>query len=45
MSGSPGRRTWGDDRALRSDEEARDRLLDAAERCIVDRGDTQIRMA
>ncbi|PRC43186.1 TetR family transcriptional regulator [Mycobacterium sp. ITM-2017-0098] len=30
---------------MRSDEEARDRLLDAAERCIVDRGDTQIRMA
>ncbi|OFB37370.1 TetR family transcriptional regulator [Mycolicibacterium sp. (ex Dasyatis americana)] len=37
-------RHWGDDRALLNDEEARSRLLDAAERCIVARGDTQIRM-
>ncbi|WNG85478.1 TetR/AcrR family transcriptional regulator [Mycobacterium sp. ITM-2016-00317] len=38
-------RNWGDDRALLNDEEARDRLLDAAERCVIARGDTQIRMA
>ncbi len=45
MARSQARRTWGDDRALLNDEEARDRLLDAAERCIVGRGDPQIRMA
>ena len=38
-------RRWGDDRALLDDEEARQRLLDAASRCIVRRGNTQIRMA
>ncbi|MBU9763449.1 TetR/AcrR family transcriptional regulator [Mycobacterium sp. TNTM28] len=37
-------RHWTDDRDSADDEEARSRLLDAAERCIVDRGDTQIRM-
>lgn len=38
-------RWWGDDRAILDDEEARRRLLDAAGRCIVRRGDAQIRMA
>lgn len=38
-------RRWGDDRALVDDEEARRLLLDAAGRCIVRRGNTQIRMA
>lgn len=38
-------RHWGDDRALLNDDEARSRLLDAAERCIAARGDIQIRMA
>lgn len=45
MSRSRAGRTWGDDRALLNDDEARDRLLDAAERAVVARGDTQIRMA
>jgi TetR/AcrR family transcriptional regulator len=39
----PGRR-WGDDRAILDDEEARKRILDAAGRCIVRRGNTQFRM-
>ncbi len=39
------RRNWGDGSALLDGEEARDRLLDAAERCVVRRGETQIRMA
>ncbi|OBA60570.1 TetR family transcriptional regulator [Mycobacterium sp. 1100029.7] len=38
-------RWWGDDRAILDDEEARRRLLDAAGRCIVRRGNAQIRMA
>jgi TetR/AcrR family transcriptional regulator len=38
-------RRWGDDRAILDDEEARRLLLDAASRCIVRRGDSQIRMA
>ncbi len=38
-------RRWGDDRAILDDDEARARLLDAAARCIVRRGDTAIRMA
>ena len=38
-------RRWGDDRALLDDDEARRLLLDAASRCIVRRGNTQIRMA
>lgn len=38
-------RWWGDDRAILDDEEARRRLLDAAGRCIVRRGNTQFRMA
>ena len=38
-------RRWGDDRAILDDEEARRRLLDAAGRCIVRRGNAQIRMA
>ena len=38
-------RRWGDDTAILDDEEARRRLLDAAARCIVRRGNTQIRMA
>src|ERR1700761_1122036 len=37
-------RWWGDDRAILDDEEARRRILDAAGRCIVHRGDTQFRM-
>ena len=37
-------RWWGDDRAILDDEEARRRLLDAAGRCIVRRGNAQIRM-
>ncbi len=41
----PPNRRWGHDGALLGDEEACRRLLDAAERCIVRRGDTQIRMA
>lgn len=45
MPTSRARRNWGDDRALLNDEEARDRLLDAAERCVARRGDTQIRMS
>lgn len=39
------RRNWGDGSALLDGGEARDRLLDAAERCVVRRGGTQIRMA
>jgi TetR/AcrR family transcriptional regulator len=39
----PGRR-WGNDRAILDDEEARKRILDAAGRCIVRRGNTQFRM-
>ncbi|MGP4056969.1 hypothetical protein ACTWP6_19465 [Mycobacterium sp. 4D054] len=35
MPTSGARRNWGDDRALLNDDEARDRLLDAAERCTV----------
>jgi TetR/AcrR family transcriptional regulator len=38
-------RRWGDDRALLDDDEARRRLLDATSRCIVRRGNAQIRMA
>jgi AcrR family transcriptional regulator len=38
-------RRWGDDRAILDDEEARKLLLDAASRCIVRRGNSQIRMA
>jgi AcrR family transcriptional regulator len=38
-------RRWGGDRALLDDAEARHRLLDSASRCIVRRGNTQIRMA
>lgn len=38
-------RRWGDDRAILDDEEARRLLLDAASRCIVRRGNSQIRMA
>jgi TetR/AcrR family transcriptional regulator len=45
MTESRGRRHWGAAHALLDGAEARDRLLDAAERCIVGRGDTQIRMA
>ncbi|OCB32144.1 TetR family transcriptional regulator [Mycobacterium malmoense] len=37
-------RWWGDDRAILDDEEARRRILDAAGRCIVHRGNTQFRM-
>lgn len=42
---SPPARRWGVDRAPLDDDEARSRLLDAAARCIVRRGDAQIRMA
>ena len=38
-------RRWGDDRAVVDEDEARRRLLDAASRCIVRRGDAQFRMA
>ncbi len=38
-------RRWGDDRAILDDEEARRRILDAAGRCIVQRGNTQFRWA
>lgn len=38
-------RRWGDDRAILDDEEARRRLLNAAGRCVVRRGNAQIRMA
>jgi AcrR family transcriptional regulator len=38
-------RRWGGDRALLNDGEARHRLLESASRCIVRRGNTQIRMA
>jgi TetR/AcrR family transcriptional regulator len=38
-------RRWGNDRAILDDEEARRRLLEAAGRCIVRRGNAQIRMA
>jgi TetR/AcrR family transcriptional regulator len=37
-------RRWGDDRAILDDEEARKRILDAAGRCIVRRGNTQFRV-
>ena len=37
-------RWWGADRAILDDEEARRRILDAAGRCIVRRGNTQFRM-
>jgi hypothetical protein len=37
-------RWWGDDRAILDDDEARRRLIEAASRCIVRRGNTQIRM-
>ncbi|MBV8790402.1 MAG: TetR/AcrR family transcriptional regulator [Mycobacterium sp.] len=37
-------RRWGDDRAILDDEEARRRILDAAGRCIVRRGNTQFRV-
>ena len=39
------RRRWGDERAPRDDEEARQLLLAAAGRCMVRRGGVQIRMA
>ena len=38
-------RRWGDDRAILDDDEAKGLLLDAAGRCIVRRGNSQIRMA
>lgn len=38
------KRRWGDDRAILNDEQARQRLLEAASRCIVRRGDAQLRM-
>ncbi len=38
-------RRWGAERALLDGDEARHRLLEAASRCIVRRGNTQIRMA
>jgi TetR/AcrR family transcriptional regulator len=38
-------RWWGADRAILDDEEARRRILDAAGRCIVRRGNSQFRMA
>jgi TetR/AcrR family transcriptional regulator len=38
-------RRWGDDRALVDEEEARRRLIDATARCIVRRGNAQIRMS
>lgn len=38
-------RRWGEDRAIVDDDEARKLLLDAAGRCIVRRGNSQIRMA
>lgn len=38
-------RRWGGDRAILDDDEARGLLLDAARRCIVRRGNAQIRMA
>jgi TetR/AcrR family transcriptional regulator len=38
-------RRWGDDRAILDDDEARRLLLGAASRCIVRRGNSQIRMA
>lgn len=44
----PGKRAdrrWGDHRAILDDDEARRRLLDAATRCIVRRGDAEFRMA
>src|SRR5262249_28949724 len=37
-------RWWGADRAILDDEEARRRIVDAAGRCIVRRGNTQFRM-
>lgn len=37
-------RRWGEDKAFLDDDEARGRLLDAAERCVIHCGDTQIRM-
>jgi TetR/AcrR family transcriptional regulator len=37
-------RRWGADRAILDDEEARRRILDAAGRCIVRRGNSQFRM-
>ncbi len=43
MSGAS--RRWGGDRALLDEDEARRLLLDAASRCIVRRGNTQVRMA
>jgi TetR/AcrR family transcriptional regulator len=45
IAGMEPSRWWGDDRAILDDEEARRRLLDAAGRCIVRRGNAQIRMA
>ena len=38
-------RRWGDDNSLYDDAEARRRLVEAAGRCIVRRGNTEIRMA
>jgi TetR/AcrR family transcriptional regulator len=38
-------RRWGDDNSLYDDAEARRRLVESAGRCIVDRGNTEIRMA
>src|SRR5437588_11190753 len=37
-------RRWGDDRAILDDEEARRRILEAAGRCTVRRGNTQSRV-
>jgi TetR/AcrR family transcriptional regulator len=37
-------RRWGDDTALIDEDEARRRLIEATARCIVRRGDAQIRM-
>jgi TetR/AcrR family transcriptional regulator len=38
-------RRWGDDTALGDEEEARRRLIEATARCIVRRGNAQIRMS
>src|ERR1700742_954862 len=37
-------RRWGDDRAILDDEQPRRRILHAAGRCLVRRGNTQFRM-
>jgi TetR/AcrR family transcriptional regulator len=40
-----GPRRWGEDQAILDDDEARRRLIEAAGRCIVRRGDAQFRVA